>query len=105
MEDLTLSSSNYSAKGSQSEALGLKGRFYPKCKTHSSLWVIDGVASLVEEWGWGWVSLFRRICYPPAWSMRIYYPINKDRLHIADIERSCAAGHGGFKILILGSGG
>ena len=37
MEDLNLSSSNYSAKGSQSEALGLKGRFYPKCKTHSSL--------------------------------------------------------------------
>ena len=53
MDDLTLSSSNYSAKGSQSEALGLKGRFYPKCKAHSSLWVIDGVASLVEEWGWG----------------------------------------------------
>jgi len=67
--------------------------------------VIDEVASLVDEWGWGWVALFRRICYPPAWSMRIYYPINKDRLHIADIERGCAAGHGGFKILILGSGG
>ena len=34
MEDLTLSSSNYSAKGSQSEALGLKGRFYPN-RLHS----------------------------------------------------------------------
>ena len=21
---------------------------------------------------------FRRICYPPAWSIRIYYPINKE---------------------------
>ena len=21
---------------------------------------------------------FRRICYPPAWSMRIYYPINDE---------------------------
>ena len=21
---------------------------------------------------------FRRICYPPAWSMRIYYPTNKE---------------------------
>ena len=43
-----------------------------------SLGVIDEVASLVEEWGWEWVALFRRICYPPAWSMRIYYPINDE---------------------------
>ena len=61
MEVLTLSSSNYSAKGSQSEALGLKGRFYPN-SLHSLPWggvgggcqfpslgVIDRVASLVEE--------------------------------------------------------
>ena len=40
--------------------------------------VIDKVASFVEEWGWGRVALFRRICYPPAWSMRIYYPINDE---------------------------
>ena len=25
---------------------------------------------------------FRRICYPPAWSMRIYYPTNNNRLPI-----------------------
>ena len=45
MEDLTLSSSNYSAKGSQSEALGLKGRFYPN-RLHSPPF----------GRGWGWVS-------------------------------------------------
>ena len=22
--------------------------------------------------------MFRRICYPPAWNMRIYYPINDE---------------------------
>ena len=80
--------------------------------------------------------MFRRICYPPAWSMRIYYPINKEeptlalpkggslneaqysltsnRLSLPShgegsgvgvISGGCAAGHGGFKILILGSGG
>ena len=67
---------------------------------------IDIGEGLRPEWGIDMpAQQFRRICYPPAWSMRIYYPINKDRLHIADIERGCAAGHGGFKILILGSGG
>ena len=62
MEDLTLSSSNYSAKGSQSEALGLNGRFLPQpsilpslgegwgwVSVSPSLGVIDEVASLVEE--------------------------------------------------------
>ena len=47
MEDLTLSSSNYSAKGSQSEALGLKGRFYPN-RLHSP----------PLGRGWGWVLVY-----------------------------------------------
>ena len=32
---------------------------------------------LTDCWPFG-PCQFRRICYPPAWSMRIYYPINNE---------------------------
>ena len=31
-----------------------------------------------ELWSFFISHQFRRICYPPAWSMRIYYPINDE---------------------------